>query len=205
MTRLEAAAALALILSWPAGPAAAGHGRATSFASIEWLPEPGRTPDELFYFLDTWSEKLTLRAAEGRREALEACLRIAREKLAELEAMVRSRNAVAARIAADRYAELVRRALAVVTDGSTRSGDPGEDAARLARTFCQALLEHEYILSVDYEILPRESRAVLVRVVAGADAAVREAAPRLSREDREPFAFKQNEVRWSVRMGMRDD
>jgi hypothetical protein len=189
--------ALALARLWEAMPAAAGHGMTTSFAAIEWLPEPGRTPDEFFYFLDTWAEERELEAASGPREALDVSLRITREKLAELEAMVRAGNAAAARIAAERYGTLVERALALL-------GDPAETRI-LARSLCQALLEHQYILSVDYETLPRETRKLLVDVVAAADGAYRRVEPRLSPQDRDPLLFEQNEVRWSVRAGMRDD
>jgi Domain of unknown function (DUF5667) len=199
------ARALALALLSYAEPAAAGHGMVTSFATIEWLPEPGRTPDEFFYFLDTWGEERELAAANGRRETLDVSLRIARKKLAELEAMVRVRNARAARVAADRYRALVERALAELRDGGSPHAEPGDETKALAHSLCQALLEHQYILSVDYETLPRESRRLLAGTVAAADAAYQEAAPRLSQKDRDPFLFKQNEVRWSVRTGMRDD
>ena len=199
------ARALALALLSYAEPAAAGHGMVMSFATIEWLPEPGRTPDEIFYFLDTWGEERELAAANGRREALDVSLRIAREKLAELEAMVRAQNVPAAQIAADRYRALVERALVALRDeGSSRPG-PAEETKALARSLCQALLEHQYILSVDYETIPHESRRLLAGAVAEAEAAYREAAPGLSQKDRDPFLFKQNEVRWSVRAGMRDD
>jgi Domain of unknown function (DUF5667) len=199
------ATTLALAFLSQAEPAAAGHGMVTSFAAIEWLPEPGRTPDEIFYFLDTWGEERELEAAAGPRELLDVSLRIAREKLAELEAMVRDRNVPAARVAAGRYRALVERALAALRDGGSPHPGPGEEGKALAHPLCQALLEHQYILSVDYEALPRESRRLLAGIIAAADAAYQEAAPYLSRKDRDPFLFKQNEVRWSVRAGTRDD
>lgn len=198
MTRWPAAAAVLAVLL-PAGPAGAGHGMSSSFATIEWLPEPGRTPDQLLYFLDAWSEARALAAARSPRETVEASLRIAREKLAELEAMVQAKNGSAAKIAADRYRVLVGRA-----EDAARAA-PGADAQTLARTLCQALLEHQYILSVDYETLPSPERAVLADVTVIADAAYQAAAARLARQDREPLRFKENEVRWSVRAGMATD
>jgi len=199
------AMALAPMLLWQAEPAAAGHGMMTSFAAIEWLPEPGRTPDELFYFLDTWSEERALEAASGPREALEVCLRIAREKLAELEAMVRAGNAAAARVAADRYGMFIQRALASLGDPGVSRLEEGQETKALVRSLCRALLEHQYILSVDYETLPRETRKLLTEVVAVADGVYRRVEPRLSPHDRDPLLFAQNEVRWSVQAGMRDD
>jgi len=170
----------------------------TSFASIEWLPEPGRTPDQFLYFLDGWNEARELDATRSPRETLDVSLRIAREKLAELEAMVRAGNGAAAKTAAERYRALVSRAEAAAAAGQSADGV----AESLARILCQALLEHQYILSVDYETLPPASRAILVDVTTAADAAYENAAPRLARKDRDPFQFKENEVRWSVRAGM---
>ena len=202
MTRRRAVAeALLLVIIFRAAPAAAGHGMVTSFAAIEWLPEPGRTPDEYFYFLDGWKEARELAAAQTSKQTVDVSLRIAREKLAELEAMVRARNGAAAEIAADRYRALVADALRPLRP---ETGAPPEvsETAELARSLCQALLEHRYILSVDYETLPEEFRGVLIGVVEEADAAYRTAAAHLARKDRDPFSFKENEVRWSVRAGM---
>lgn len=206
MKKLRAsAAALALAFLSHTAPAAAGHGMAMSFAAIDWLPEPGRTPDEIFYFLDTWREERELKAASSRRETLDVSLRIARLKLAELEAMVQARSARAAGVAAERYGALLGRVLATLHDARSPHSEWGEETKDLARSLCQALLEHQYILSVDYETLPRENRGLLVGIVAEADAVYREAAPHLLQKDRDPFLFKENEVRWSVRAGMRDD
>ena len=202
MTRRRAVAeALLLVIIFRAAPAAAGHGMVTSFAAIEWLPEPGRTPDESFYFLDGWKEARELAAARTSKETVDVSLRIAREKLAELEAMVRARNGAAAEIAAGRYRALVADALGALRP---EAGAPPEESetAELARSLCQALLEHRYILSVDYETLPEESRGVLIGAVEEADVAYRTAATHLARKDQDPFSFKENEVRWSVRAGM---
>jgi hypothetical protein len=170
-----------------------------SFASIEWLPDPGRTPDELLYALDGWAERRELAAATTSRETLGVALRIAREKLAELEAMVAKEDASAAAVARDRYASAIAEAGTAVTRGEDR------EVAALARDLCQALLEHQYILSVDYETMPSAARAILADVVADAERAYREVAPRLGRADRDAFFFKEGEVRWSVRAGIRDD
>lgn len=179
--------------------AIAGHGMSASFASIEWLPDPGRTPDQILYVLDSWAERRELAAATTPRQTLEVALRIAREKLAELEAMVAARDAGAAAVARERYDDAIARALASVERGESA------EVAALARDLCQALLEHRYILSVDYETLPQGARTILAEVVVDADRAYRSVAPRLARADRDPFFFKEGEVRWSVRAGIRED
>jgi hypothetical protein len=199
--RRAAAGALLLVVIFRAAPVAAGHGMVTSFAAIEWLPEPGRTPDESFYFLDGWKEARELAAARTSEEKVDVSLRIAREKLAELEAMVRARNGPAAEIAAGRYRALIADALRTLQPDAGAPPVEGQPT-ELARRLCQALLEHRYILSVDYETLAEESRGVLIGVAEEADAAYRTAAPHLARKDRDPFSFKENEVRWSIRAGM---
>jgi hypothetical protein len=203
MTTRRAAVAAALVLAavFRPPPAAAGHGMVTSFAAIEWLPEPGRTPDEVLYFLDGWKEARELGAAGTPQETVDVSLRIAREKLAELEAMVRARNGPGAEIAASRYRALVAGALGALR-AEADARPEGNETAKLARSLCQALLEHRYIVSVDYETLPEESRGVLVGVAEEADAAYRTAAPHLAKKERDPFSFKENEVRWSLRAGM---
>ena len=192
------ALALGLVVA-AAGPSIAGHGMSAAFASIEWLPDPGRTPDELLYALDGWAERRELAAATTSRETLGAALRIAREKLAELEAMVAKGDASAAAVARDRYASAIAEAGTAVSRGEEK------EVAALARDLCQALLEHQYILSVDYETLPAGTRAIVADVVADAERAYREVAPLLVRADRDAFFFKEGEVRWSVRAGIRDD
>jgi hypothetical protein len=203
MTPRSAASVAVLVIAvvLQPGPAAAGHGMATSFAAIEWLPEPGRTPDEALYFLDGWKETRELGAARTAKDTVDVSLRIAREKLAELEAMVRARKGAAAEVAAARYRALVAGALKALPAEAGAPTAESETAA-LARSLCQALLEHRYILSVDYETLPEESRGVLVGIADDADAAYRTAASHLARKDRDPFSFKENEVRWSLRAGM---
>ena len=69
-------------------PAVAGHGFVTTFGDIEWLPEPGRTPDTVGYQFDSWSEAGQLWLATTARQVVDLSLGFAREKLAEAEAML---------------------------------------------------------------------------------------------------------------------
>lgn len=181
----------------PSRAADGGHGFGASFASIEWLPDPGRTPDEWLYPLDAWREARELRRADGPRATIEVALAIAREKLAELEAMVRTEDGDAARTAFERYRENV-----ALVESTLESARDSDDVGELAALVCQALLEHQFILSVDYEILPASHRHVLVDAVREADDVYRGASPALAREDRDPFRFKENEVRWSLRAAL---
>src|SRR5262245_56449498 len=52
---------LSLLVSLGLSSAAfAGHGFASAFGTMEWLPEPGRTPDSAWYRLDAVREESQL-------------------------------------------------------------------------------------------------------------------------------------------------
>jgi hypothetical protein len=187
----------------------AGHGFTTTFANIEWLPEPGRTPDSFLYFLDEWREGRELSAAATSEERVKIALAFAREKLAEVEAMVGGKKELAAKTAAEQYRIYVDRALMEVTNQSNRAGEEGRPAERLAEglaeIFCQAVLEHQYILSVIYQDLPRETRTLLPEVVKESQAAYKKALEFLSAKKQGAFFWKEDEVRWTVQVWMQDE
>ncbi len=175
-----------------------GHGLINTFASIEWLPEPGRTPDSPLYFLDGWREGYRLFMASDRREKIRRALGIAREKLAELEAMAREEKKEAALIAAELYNDYIRLALRE-TEGMD------SEREKLAEDFCQAMLEHQYILSNIYGDLPRKTRTLLPQVVQKSQEAYRKAKAWLSPKKQGAFFWKEDEVRWSLTLWMREE
>jgi hypothetical protein len=183
-----------------AGTALAGHGFMSAFGNIEWLPEPGRTPDSPWYRLDAWQEEGKLLLARDPEAKTRLCLSFARKKLAELEAMVKAENAPAAEIAADRYREYLDRTEQIVT---TRTETTAKEA--LAEVMANALLEHQYILSVIYEELPASIRAVVPRVIAAAQERYQDITKLLPPKKKGALFFKEEEVRWSVQMAMRAD
>jgi hypothetical protein len=178
----------------------AGHGFVSAFGNIEWLPEPGRTPDSPWYRLDAWQEEGKLLLARDPETKTRLCLSFAREKLAELEAMVKAENAPAAEIAAGRYRDYVDRAQRIVSDGT----EPAAKEA-LAEVMANALLEQQYILSVIYEDLPAGARAVVPRVIAAAQERYQDITKLLSPKKKGALFFKEEEVRWSVQMATRAD
>ncbi|MGE0825704.1 MAG: DUF5667 domain-containing protein [Candidatus Binatia bacterium] len=178
--------------------ACAGHGFASAFGNIEWLPEPGRTPDSTFYRLDMIREESQLFLAHTPKDKLTLCLIFAREKLAELEAMVKTENVAAAKIAAEYYQHYIDRATELIAEDA-----PDKEA--LTETLAAALLEHQYILSVIYEELPVSTRAIVPLTITAAKERYDEVAARLSPKKRGAFFFKEEEVRWSVEMAKRLD
>jgi hypothetical protein len=182
------------------GSALAGHGFVSAFGNIEWLPEPGRTPDSPWYRLDAWQEEGKLLLARDPEAKTRLCLSFAREKLAELEVMVKAENAPAAEIAAGRYQEYVDRAQHLVADETEETTKEA-----LAEVMANALLEHQYILSVIYEELPSGTRAVVPRVIATALECYQHITKLLSPKKKGALFFKEEEVRWSVQMATRAD
>jgi hypothetical protein len=192
---------LSLCLAFCTGfssPVLAGHGFASSFTNIEWLPEPGRTPDSALYRLDAAQEEGKLFLAQTAEAKTRLCLIFAREKLAELEAMVKAEKAEAAKIAAERYRLYVDRAQQLTTERTS-------EKESLADSMANALLEHQYMLSVIYEELPIRTRAVVLQVIAAAQEKYQVVTKLLSPKKKGALFFKEEEVRWSVQMATRTE
>lgn len=178
----------------------AGHGFMNSFADIEWLPDPGCTPDSVCYFLDTGVEHVLLLLARWRGSALPFALTTAREKLAETSAMIKAHNEHAANRASGRYLALIGAA----QDAVLRTAQATRGAAR-AR-FMNATLEHVYILSVDYVDMPLAIRHdVLQPVFDAAMANYGEARAALIEAEHKALFFKEEEIRWSLEMTTQAD
>ena len=111
---------IGLLVLLAAYPAFAGHGFMSAFGNVEWLPEPGRTPDSAWYQLDTWHEEGQLWLAATPQEKLQLALAFAGEKLAEAEAMLTAQNTAAAQIATDQYWYYIDRAEQAI---ATRVGE----------------------------------------------------------------------------------
>ncbi len=180
---------LALLALLPAS-VLAGHGLLNSFSDLAWLPPPGRTPDQWNYRLDDLRDQARLLLADDDVARLGVCLSVMREKLAEAEAMVGKAEAAAAHVAIDGYRAYLTRAEALVDD-ATRE--------RLAR----ALLEHQYMLSVDYPDLPVAPRALLATLIDDIGLRYQALRAKLPSGSAEALFFKEEEVRWSWEMGRR--
>ena len=191
-------ACLLLLLS--TAPVLAGHSFLTAFGNIEWLPEPGRTPDSVWYKLDAIQEESKLFFAGDTEAKLQLCLSFAREKLAELEAMVKAENVQAAQVAADRYQAYLTRAKALVDKESDQTKKEA-----FAESMLNALLEHRYILSVDYPELPASTRRPILKVAANAGEQYQAVGKRLPAKKKGALFFKEEEVRWSLEMAGRAD
>lgn len=191
--------ALFFVLALPAA-GFTGHGFMTAFGNIEWLPEPGRTPDSAIYKLDAVQEEGKLLLAREPAAKMQRYLTFTREKLAELEAMVKAEKAQAAQTAVERYQAYLDRAKTLVTEQS----DQGQKEA-LAETLATALLEHQYILSVIYPDLPAAKRQVILTTAHTAGKQYQDIVKLLPAKKKGALFFKEEEVRWSLQMAERAD
>jgi|GEM_PF-1135435 len=178
--------------------ALAGHGFASAFGNIEWLPDPGRSPDSVLYRLDAIREEGQLLLARTAADKVRLCLTFAREKLAEVEAMIRAENSAAAATAAGRYRDYLERTKQLVSNEAA-------DKESLAEQFATALLEHQYILSVIYPELPVSTRAGVLQAITTAHEQYQEVVKLLPPKKKGALFFKEEEVRWSVDMATRAD
>lgn len=176
----------------------AGHGFMTAFGNIEWLPEPGYTPDSPWYPFDAWQEEGQLLLTRVPEEKIRLCLIFAREKLAELEATVASHKPDAAEKAVQQYRAYIERAWHILRQELA-------DKEPSAEFMANALLEHQYLLSVIYEELPVGARAAVPRVITVAQEHYTEVSGLLPPKKKGPLFFKEEQVRWSVQMATRAD
>ncbi len=170
-----------------------GHGLMNSFADIEWLPDPGVTPDQIGYRLDRLAENAALQFAQSPDEEISRCLEFALEKLAETSAMIKTQNPLAASIAMRHYGGYIARVAAII-----ERAEPPITAHR--HRFINALLEHLYIMSVDYLDMPLGIRTSLSPLFANTLQHFEAQSARLSKGEKAALFFKEEEIRWSLEM-----
>ncbi len=196
---MSGARLIAMLALMHAATVDAGHGFMNAFNDIEWLPAPGRTPDQLAYRLDLLDERARLALAGTPAAAFDLSLAFAREKLAEVAALVRREQAQAAPPAIAAYRDYLARAAAAIT------GSAAAERAGLRERFALALLEHRYLVSVDYLDLPRGARGVIAELVTAAEGHYTSLRSELPRAFRDTLFFKEEEVRWSWEMAQQAD
>jgi hypothetical protein len=171
-----------------------------SFAEVEWLPEPGLTPDQPLYVLDTFHEAVMLAVAALRAKELPLALDYAREKLAETAQMIRDQKIEPANSAAAHYAAYLERAAQALAE------TPAAALNAQRERYVQAVLEHVYIMSVEYVDFPLGMRrTVLGPLFASAMAQFDAQHAALPEAARQAFFFKLEEIRWSLEMTVQAD
>jgi len=182
-----------LALALCCAAAQAGHGLINSFADIEWLPPPGTTPDSVAWSLDRADEALRLRLASTDAARLALLREHARERLAEVDAMVRAGEPAAAARAGEAYASILDAMTDLLGDADSQ------------RRQAEDLLAHQYMLSTNYLDLPRDARRAILPVIESAAVRYARLARELPQRTRDALFFKEEEVRWSRDMAVAAD
>ena len=179
-------------------PVNAGHGFMNSFGDVEWFPDPGITPNEWTYRLDRADEQLALMRASGENK-FSLPLEYAEEKLSEASAMIKAKDPAAARIALDYYDDYITRANVALESSS------GAEQAALRSRFIDAVLEHIYLITVDYVDMPLKDRTMLSKFFETGILRYEAARDKLPKAARDALFFKEEEVRWSIEMTRQAD
>ena len=172
----------------------AGHGLMNTFGDVEWLPDPGATPDQFGYAVDGIRERFELAFAGSIDAELALCLEFAREKLAETSAMIKALDAEAATVSIGIYREYIERAAATV------EGGPANAAPERRHRFIRGMLEHVYIMSADYLDMPLGIRTMLSPVFTAAMDHYNTQSAMLPKRKKDALFFKEDEVHWSLEM-----
>ena len=179
--------------------ASAGHGLMKAFGDVEWLPSPGRTPDQIGYIFDQWEEHARLALASTSAERYTLSLQFAREKLAEIEFLVRRNEIESAHVPIADYREYIAIAAREIATQDTLT------QRKFNQQYAIALLEHRYIMSVNYLDLPRRTRPLISRVIDAAIVQYELISPRLGDAFKASLFFKLEEVRWSWEVAQQAD
>jgi len=161
-----------------------------SFGNIEWLPEAGLKPDQVFYSLDGWAEAMEIffSTDENLRSIY---LELSREKLAEVVEMSRRELFSEAQIATREYLEYLKKI--------DRRNIQVKDAPQINSDFklLNVILEHRYILGIEYPELPKATRRKTIRKIDRAlNSMYSEIENRLPTSLKDSLFFKKDEINW---------
>jgi len=170
-----------------------------SFGDVKWLPEPGTTPDELAYPFDRLKELFELKTAGSTKKEIDLCLEFAYEKLAEASEMLKNNDTSATAVALEDYGTYIGRAGALV------DALPVENHSGHRTRYVAFLLEHVYIMSVEYLDMPLGARTILSPLFSNAMADYERHSAKLPKGEKDALFFKEEEVYWSLEMVSRAD
>lgn len=158
-----------------------------SFANIEWLPEAGLTPNQSFYFLDSFAEKIEILLSQREGHQGEAYLKLSKEKLAEIVEMAKKERTEETQLATRHYFEYLNRAFE----------ENGNEKSQKYLTILNTILEHRYILGFEYPELPNDTRREILRDIDSSLISLyKQIEELLPRSLSDSLFFKKDEVNW---------
>ena len=177
--------------------AQAGHGLMNAFADVSSLPAPGLTPASVFWQFDRLAERTRLYFAAAPTEQVAQRLALARERLAEIDVVLRRSDLASASDGVRAYGLALDALLGA--DDST----PAFDSTWLARV-AQELLEHQYLLAQSYVDLAASAQVLATELMEVMQTRYATARAGLQPGVAESFFFKEEEeIRWSWEMAVR--
>ncbi len=162
------------------------------FAQDTTLPNPGLTPDSPLYFLDTWSEDISLALTANPESKTRKQITIAEEKLAEAEAMGNKGKGEAAEVAADRYGKMVTSAAKGVV-AAAQSGEGFTDA--VGELLATSTSISQQVLAGVYEKVPEQARSAIQKAMQVSSQGMEQALNSISNTNR-------NQVREKVEQNL---
>ena len=168
-----------------------GHGFYNSFATIEWLNNPGGTPVNLFYSAEVFVEDFNLSRAKNLQARHNLSLKYAEEKLAE-SVFLFTRGRLSA---ATRSTLLYIKYL----DDSQKTALQfiKTENHQLIQNLAERLLQHQYILSVEAMQLSGKSYIEAVQLNKTMGIRYANIIANTSRDCQDSHFFKKEEVKWS--------
>jgi hypothetical protein len=157
--------------------------------------DPGLTPDNAFYFLDTIGEKISMFFTFKAERKAEKALRFAEEKFAEAKAMAERNSAKALEKADERYQFFLELANSRVEEAKNEGKDVEAIAARITEN---ALRHRERFLEV-LDNAPEEAREGLERALETSQRGFDNAVQAVTGEKREELRNRIEEANFSPR------
>ena len=167
--------------------ALAGHGFMNSFANIEWLPEAGLTPNQSFYFLDSFAEKIEILLSQREGHQGEAYLKLSKEKLAEIVEMAKKERTEETQLATRHYFEYLNRAFE----------ENGNEKSQKYLTILTTILEHRYILGFEYpELTEGDGQQIIRNTDSALNSLYKKIEELIPRHLSDSLFFKKDEINW---------
>ena len=187
-SRMPTVFVLSALLSFSAH---GGHGFYNSFATIEWLNNPGGTPENLFYSAEIFTENFNLSRAKNLQARHKLSLKYAEEKLAESVSL----------FTRDRLSAATRSTLLYIKylDDSQKTALQliKTENHELIQNLAERLLQHQYILSVEAIQLSDKSYIAAVQLNKAIKIRYETIIANTSRDFQDSHFFKKEEVKWS--------
>ncbi|MEX0896009.1 MAG: DUF5667 domain-containing protein [Patescibacteria group bacterium] len=144
--------------------------------------EAGLTPNSPIYFIDTWSEDISLALTQGTEARARKQYDISQEKLSEIEEMAEIEDADAAETAADRYSSMVEGAAQTLSEAA-QSGEEIDSA--LSELISTATARSAEVLLGVLEKVPEQAKTSIQRAIQASGQGSQKALEAVSAENRE--------------------